>query len=315
MSFKKQYRDFCKTEKGIPLFSQDWHLDAVTNDGVWDVALVIKSGKVVASYPYFLKQQGGFKYITQPVLSKMMGPYITPEFNTSKHENSILKELIEQLPDVAAIEQNFHYRFTNWLPFYWAGFQQSTFYTYVLKELDNLDSTYANLDRHYRNKVIPSAKENLRIVTDRSLEDFYRVFSKSFERQDLSAPITFDYLKKYDQVMKDNQARQILFAVDQEDQIHSVIYLTWDGQSSYYHLAGDDPDLRKSGSGIFIAWEAIRYTKEVLGLNVFDFEGSMIPGIEKVRRKFGAQQMSYFYIHKHKSSAFHFFQKIKRKLS
>ncbi len=312
MTNKERYRAFCEQEKGLPIFSQAWHLDVVTEDGEWDVALVIKSGNVVASYPYFLKQNGPFKYITQPLYSKLMGPYITTEFNTAKHENSILKELIEQLPDVAAIEQNFHYSFTNWLPFYWAGFQQTTAYTYVLEGLNDLDKIYSNLDRHYRNKVIPTAKEKLRITTDRSLEDFHRVFSLSFQRQNLASPLSLDYLKKYDAVMAANQAREIFFAVDKQDQIHSVLYLVWDGRSSYYHLAGDDPALRKSGSGIFLTWKAIEYTQQVLGLDVFDFEGSMIPGIEKVRRKFGAQQMPYFFVSQMNSKSFAFLRWVKQ---
>lgn len=311
MNKKEQYRAFCKSEKGLPIFSQAWHLDVVTEGGEWDVALVIKSGKVVASYPFFVKKSGPFSYITQPLFSKLMGPYIVEEFNTSKHENSILKELIEQVPEVDAMEQNFHYSFTNWLPFYWAGFQQTTAYTYVLQGLNDLDQTYARLDRHYRNKVIPSAAKKLRVTTDRSLEDFYRVFSLSFQRQNLASPLSLDYLKKYDAVMAANHAREIFFAVDEQDQIHSVLYLAWDGRSSYYHLAGDDPALRNSGSGIFLTWQAIKYTQEVLALDVFDFEGSMIPGIEKVRRKFGAKQMPYFFVSKTSSKVFGFLRWVK----
>ena len=311
MTNKEKYRKFCEREKGVPIFSQAWHLDVVTEDGEWDVVLVIKSGKVVASYPFFVKKNGPFTYITQPLYSKLMGPYITDEFNTSKHENSILKELIEQLPSVAAIEQNFHYSFTNWLPFYWAGFQQTTSYTYVLQGLSDLDKVYAQLDRHYRNKIIPRAQENLRITTDRSLEDFHRVFSLSFQRQNLPSPLSLTFLKKYDAVMAANNARKIFFAVDEQDQIHSVLYLAWDDRSSYYHLAGDDPTLRNSGSGIFLTWQAIKYTQEVLGLDVFDFEGSMIPGIEKVRRKFGAKQMPYFFVSKTNSKTFAFLRWVK----
>ena len=40
MTKKDQYRDFCQKEKGIPIFSQAWHLDAVAIDGYWDVLKV-----------------------------------------------------------------------------------------------------------------------------------------------------------------------------------------------------------------------------------------------------------------------------------
>jgi len=34
-------------------------------------------------------------------------------------------------------------------------------------------------------------------------------------------------------------------------------------------------------------WEAIKFTKNNLSLNEFDFEGSMVPQIEQFFRKFG----------------------------
>jgi hypothetical protein len=63
-------------------------------------------------------------------------------------------------------------------------------------------------------------------------------------------------------------------------------------------MAGDDPALRHSGAGILLAWEAIRYTHEVLKLPIFDFAGSMILPIERVRRQFGALQKPYFRVQK-----------------
>ena len=87
-----------------------------------------------------------------------------------------------------------------------------------------------------------------------------------------------------------SQRRQMFFAVDEDDRIHSVVYLIWDNRAAYYLIAGDDPNLRSSGASIFLVWEAIKYTKGKLGLNCFDFMGSMFPAIEKVRRNFGAEK-------------------------
>ena len=41
-------------------------------------------------------------------------------------------------------------------------------------------------------------------------------------------------------------------------------------------------------------WEAIKFTKEELGLNQFDFEGSMVPPIELFFRKFGGKLTPYY---------------------
>jgi hypothetical protein len=63
-------------------------------------------------------------------------------------------------------------------------------------------------------------------------------------------------------------------------------------------MVGEDPNLRKSGAGILLIYESIKFTKEVLGLNCYDFEGSMIESVEEVRRSCGGVQTPYFSVSK-----------------
>ena len=77
-------------------------------------------------------------------------------------------------------------------------------------------------------------------------------------------------------------------------------------------MAGDDPELRNSGAGVLLVWEAIQYTKNELGLNIFDFEGSIIKPIERVRRQFGTKQIPYFNISKYNSKLYWWIQQLKK---
>ena len=304
MDNKSQYRQFCQQEKAIPLFSQPWHLDAVCVDGSWDVALVEKAGKIVASMPYFLKTKGPFRHIAMPWLTKTMGPYINQDFKHSKKAQSIVKELIEQLPEVAHFNQNLHSDITDWLPFHWKGYQQTTSYTYIIEGLQDLDTIFKNFDSDYRNNKIKKAKIAIQVNHEGSIDDFYRIMKMSFDRQDLKLNIPLSFLKNYDTILDQHQSRKIFFARDESGRIHSTLYLVWDSTRAYYHIAGDDPELRNSGAGILLTWEAIQYASKVLGLNVFDFEGSMIPGVAKVRRKFGAKQLAFHNVEKYNSWLF-----------
>ena len=60
---KNSYRNFCTTEQELPIYVQDWYLDAVRLDGNWDVILISKGADIIASFVYFLKQKFGFQYI------------------------------------------------------------------------------------------------------------------------------------------------------------------------------------------------------------------------------------------------------------
>lgn len=288
------YRQFCQTAPDLPLFMQDWYLDAVCADGAWDTAAVRKGNRVVGVLPYFIKKKGPWRYVAMPRLAKMMGPYLLPEYRTPRREMPLLEELIDQLPRLAAFEQDFNYTATNWLPFYWRGFRQTTRYSYVLP-LAKVDKLRENLAPDYRNNKLPKAAGRVKVHTGNDLELFYRVHNRSYQRQGLEAPLSFDFLKHLDKVLTDRRAREIFWATDlKTGAVHSVAYLAWDKHSAYYLMAGDDPALRSSGAGILLAWEAIRYAKETLELSTFDFAGSMIRPIERVRRQFGAVQRPYF---------------------
>ena len=311
MSAKACYHDFCHIAPDVPVFAQPWYLDACAEDGSWDVVLAEEKGRVVASLPYFYKQKGPFRYVTMPLFLKWLGPYVLPEFRGSlPREHELFKRLIAQLPDFAAFKQNFYPTTTNWLPFYWDKFRQTTFYTYRLHQLRNLAQVEAGLGTGIR-RDIRLARQKVRVVHDLPLATFYKVNQLSFTRQGLPTPYSEAQFQRLDAALAAQEARQLFFAVDEQDRVHSVAYLVWDRTTAYYLLAGDDPALRASGAGVLLAWECICYASTVLGLDCFDFEGSMLPGVERIRVRFGAVQTPYFFVWKYNSRLFELLEKLK----
>lgn len=281
---------------------QDWYLDAVCGKEHWGSAAIEKGGRVIAVWPYFLKLKGPWVYVAMPPLGRMMGPFLMPDYRYSLKENKLIAELWAQFPPLDAFEQDFNYTATNWLPLFWERFIQTTRYSYTLK-LGDLKTLRKNLAADYRNQKIEKAQDRVEILIhtqpDTPLDEFYRIHNLSYSRQELTAPITFEFLATLDAALAQRQQRALLFAKDRETgDIHSVAYLIWDKHSAYYLLAGDDPALRSSGAGILLAWEAIRYASETLQVPYFDFAGSMVRPIERVRRQFGARQTPYFRLRK-----------------
>ncbi|MFC6224814.1 GNAT family N-acetyltransferase [Hymenobacter artigasi] len=311
MSAKARYHDFCRTAPDVPVFGQPWYLDACAEGGTWDVVLAEEKGRVVAALPYFCKQKGPFRYVTMPPFVKWLGPYVLPEFRGRlPQEHELLKRLLAQLPEFAAFKQNFYPTATNWLPFYWEQYRQTTFYTYRLHQLRNLQGVEAGLGTGIR-RDIRLARQKMRVVHDLPLEEFYRVNMLSFTRQGLPAPYSAAQFRRFDAALAAAGSRQLFFAVDEQDRVHSVAYLIWDATTAYFLLAGDDPALRASGAGVLLAWECIRYASEVLNLDCFDFEGSMLPGVERIRVRFGAVQTPYFFVWKYNSRLFELLEKLK----
>ena len=141
---REKYIKFCKKEKNIPIFSKSWWLDALCKEKNWGVALVENGNGIMASMPYYIKKKMIFTIITMPKQTQTMGPYIKyPDGQKYEKrlsfEKKIINELIAQLPKVDMFIQDFHYNITNWLPFYWAGYKQSTSYTYVIEDISDIN--------------------------------------------------------------------------------------------------------------------------------------------------------------------------------
>jgi hypothetical protein len=300
MNNKSLYRHLCDHEKSIPIFSRAWWLDAVCGEA-WDACVVQRGGQVVATMPFHVTRRYGLTLLTQPPLTQTLGPWLrkcgAKYSNRLALQKELMTELIDQLPRFDYFSQNWHFEHTNWIPFYFRGFQQTTRYTYVIDDLSDLNATLGEFSSSYRNKI-RKADKTIEVCLGLPLEECFRLNQQTFERQGLKVPYTLEFLRRKDTVLGERGCREIFYARDKTGVIHSALYLIWDDTSSYVHMVGEDPMYRSSGAGIRLIWEAIRYTREVLGLNRFDFEGSMIEAVERVRRDCGAKQVPYFNVMK-----------------
>ncbi len=301
LSNKEIYRQLCEREPSIPLFSQAWWLDSVAGKDGWDVVLVEDGGEIVASMPFTVKRAYGFTIISQPILTQSLGPWLRP--STAKYSRQLglqhkrINELFLQLPRFDHFQQNWHYSLGNWLPVYWMGFQQTTRYTYVIPDLNDLDKVFFDFDASYRNKI-KKAEKIVTVKHDLPISDFYEINTLTFKRQNIKVPYSLDFIRHHDEVISRMGKRKIFYAEDSDGEIHSALYLTWDSNSSYVHMVGENPNLRSSGAGILLIWEVIKYTSNVLGLKRFDFEGSVLENVEPVRRDCGGIQVPYFTVSK-----------------
>ncbi|PHN03493.1 GNAT family N-acetyltransferase [Flavilitoribacter nigricans] len=302
MSNRDAYRSFCREIPDLPVFMEPWYLDAARNGESWDAALVRDGDCTVAALPYFTKKQYIFNVITQPVFVKHLGPILHPDRRDLSDQHKYYRQLIEQLPTVDCFKQHFHPGVSNWLPFYWQGYRQTLRYTYRL-DISDLDQVWSGITGNKR-REIAKAEKLLQLRHDLPLEALYRVNKMSFDRQQIAIPYSLDQLSRLDRALDEHQSRQLFFAVDDSGNIHSVAFLIWDRQRAYFHLAGDDPALRKSYGGFWLIWQCIRYAHLSLGLREFDFAGSMLPEVEPIRRRFGAHQVPYSFVWKYHSGLY-----------
>ena len=296
---KEKYYAFCEIEKTIPIFSQAWWLDAVCGDA-WDVCLIEKGDKIYATMPYHLKKRYGFTLLHQPVLTQNLGPWLIP--SAAKYSKmlgqskDLMEDLISQLPKHHSFSQNWHYSLTNWVPFYWEGFQQTTYYTYVIDDLSNKELIWNDMQENIRTDIRKAQKSSLTVRTDLSIEAIIELNKMTFDRQNIVASYSEYLLKNLLKTAISHNQCQWFIAQDEKEQNHAGVLIVWDENSAYYLLGGSDPNLRNSGAMSLCMWEAIKFASTVA--KKFDFEGSMIESVERFFRAFGAEQKPYFHITK-----------------
>jgi hypothetical protein len=281
-----------------PIFSKAWWLDAVV-PGKWGEITVEKGGVIQARFPYLIEKKFGFTLLDMPPLTQTLGPWLRPYpgkyTNRISEEKQLLTELIERLPPFDLFIQNFNYEITNWLPFYWRGFQQTTRYTYVLEDLSDPEKIYHEF-AHFKRKNIKRAQNLVEVREDLPVKDFYENHALTLKKQGQKIGYSYDLLCNIYEACRKQNAGKIFYCVDKNENLYSAIFIIWDVYSAYYLISSIDPDYRDSGSATLLVWEALKFCAS--RTSKFDFEGSMIESVENSFRAFGAIQKPYFQVSK-----------------
>jgi len=295
---KQKYKQFAKKEN-LPIFMQPSWLDSVCQNGMeWDVILYEKGGEIWGSFVYVIKKKFGFTLITMPKLTQLLGPYIKyPKgqkyYKKLSWEKEIMNYFIDNLPKFDYFNMNFHYSITNWLPFYWRGFKQTTRYTYVVENNLTIEELSKNFETDIRRRRRKAEKLGVIVEKSDDLEMLYNLAYYTFKRQNIKTPYSFDFLKKIYENNKDNI--KINLAKYKDKYIAGNLLLV-DDERVIYLIGGIDSEYKDIGAMDLVLCESVKYALE--NNKIFDFEGSMIESIEKYFRSFGAIQKPYFQITK-----------------
>jgi len=299
--------------ESAPIFFQPWWLEAVA-PGLWDYAVARKGEEITGIFAYTAKRKAGcWRLLEMPPLTPWLGPWLRPSAakyaNRLSEEKEVLSELIAALPPFANLDMNFPPHLTNWLPFYWQGFHQTTCYTYRFEETADPKALWDETRPNIRTDVRKAEKVVKVKITD-DLDQFLRVNRLTFERQGKPLPYAEATLREMDRQCAQRSARRILIAEDAQGRIHAGVYLVTDAKTVYYLMGGGDPELRNSGATSLLVWKAIEWASETA--RAFDFEGSMVEPIERFVRSFGARQTPCFSILKSNSFMVGFYRALWR---
>ena len=269
-------------------------------------AMIVKAGdEWKAVMPFCINEKFIYKYLPQPPFAQYWGVYFPPLKAKKNNEHfsakkKILTPILEYLRSIDLVIQNFSPAFDYPLPFHWEGFELKMRYTYYLNLTASKSILYDRLDAALVRQIKKTKRNEIRLSKAENVHALLELVSLNKEKgHDLLAENEkgpeivkrmFDYLHK-------GGKGHILEARTPDGQLLSAAFFARFGSKTYYLLGAYHPDFRSSGAMTRTLWEGILDAKE-RGSRWFDFEGSMIEGVEHFFRKFGAYPIPYLQIHK-----------------
>jgi hypothetical protein len=287
-----QYHAFVDDSPQGIMYCKTWWLEA-TAPGRWEVLLVRSGGEIKAAWPLVYADRG--RGVGMPTLTQKLGVLFAR--SAARYAKRLGEEIafcdlmLDQIPASSAIRQNFHEEFTNWLAFMWRGFEQTTRYTYIFDDLDNVGEYMSRMADDCRQRIKKAAKELSLSETD-DLRLMYDINALTFQRQGVACPFSFEVVERIHAACLAHAGARILIAKDAAGNIHACDYMIYDDRCAVSLIQGADPRFRKGGAQRLLDWDSINFAATVS--KRFDFEGSVLPGVEPYNRGFGARQTPYF---------------------
>jgi len=300
MSQKDSYRSIAG-QMALPLFCQPWWLDVTAGSDGWDV-LISKhaDGTIQAVWPFGKKQSLGFTRIFLPSYTPYLGPQLfyprsLNEYERRSFEHKVIGDLISNLPASRDIRFKWAVGYDNWLPFYWKGFEQTTRYTYICPIAD--EQTQWKSLKSSAQRQIKKAEGEFDVEESTDVTSVIRLYRSSLEQKSEGQEADETLLRELHSRVLEHQCGTVLEAKHGANVVASL-YLVWDHEQMYYLYGGQDAGSKDSGAKTYLFWQALRMASE--RQLSFNFEGSMIPGVERFFRGFGAVLHTVHFIYKRK---------------
>lgn len=302
MSFKDRYRDFCRTEKSVPLFLKDWWLDAVCPD--WEVAVAFNGDKISGIWPYRVERKINISIIRDQVLTPYMGPYVfyPHDLKPSKRDSfqhETITALLESMPDVKVWHVSSFPGLKQVGLFADYEFDVQAKQTFIMPLHEEVEDVFNRLHEDYRRNVRRADKELTITNEPEMLQQLWGYQKATLDRKQVRTLFTQTQIQGMLNACLEHDSAAVWVA-RRNDEIQAIVWQVWDEHTAYYLMGSNNPQTRDNRAMTALLWHAIKHAK-LTGKSGFDFEGSMDPGVEKFFRNFGGKRQLYLVLRKNES--------------
>ncbi len=277
------------------------YMDVVANS--WKGIEVLENNKLVAVMPILIHKKYGIKYALQPNFVQYWGIFFDKiNFQSSYRELSwkrkVVKLIVEQLPEKLKLfsfcmSPEFDYAF----PFYWEGFNLKIRYSYHLDLTKGEEEVWRGIKRKRRSILLQAEQDLNQVQVTNDPKGLLSLIKENLEAKvEIMSQKHFNILPHL--ILKMHKEGYILqINGSKGTPLTAGYFVDFEGKTTYL-IGVKKPGIQESGAHSLLIWEAI---KRSMGKSrIFDFEGSMLEGVESFFRTFGGRPVPYLFIEKNK---------------
>lgn len=256
--------------------------------------------KLVAAFYLYKTKMFGLTYYKNPPYTPHIGLCYKNKSSNKANALTFDKNIITELADFIASLKSGLFTLampadlTDAQPFIWKKFKTIPNYTYHLNLNLSSEQLLQNMASDKQNSLKKAEKDGIQTMLTTDYAIVEQLILKTFSRKQKSVDAAFvnKILFKFS-----NPENSFAFVSYLNKKPISTAFCLIDNNTCYYLLGGYDNENKHQGAGVSVIWHAIQYAKEKR-LTIFDFEGSMLPEVEKFFRGFGGDLVPYYTINR-----------------
>ncbi len=293
-------------------------MDVVCEGKEWDVILATDGDRVLAALPYLIRSRFGLRYIIQPQLTQFSGPVFFPPADLSPQrradfEHNACDKLIKGLRELhpGYFCQRFAPSVTDWLPFHWAGFRQTTRYTYRIDDISDTQRVFDSFDRSKeRQRRIRRIADLYTVDTDIDSATFASFHSEYWHSRGQRDITPEPLMRRVIDTATSRSQGLALGLRDTDGKLQAAWFAVYDSHCAHALLSAKAPDIQSADISALLIWRMIEILSDRTAS--FDFEGSMDPSLEYFYRSFGARQVPLLEVSRITNPLFHIILRLHR---
>jgi len=260
------------------------------------------NNELIGAFNIYKAKKLNFTFIIVPPYSPSNALFfVNPAQNTS-NRNTFEKEIHQAIVDYfsglncSLFISAFPPQIKDMQTYFWSKYKVIPNYTYQLSLNTTEQQLFDNLTSEKRKSIRKAQKDNVEIKICNDYNLIKSLVLKTFDRKDKKVDVDF-----LDKILFNyaNPSNSFGFVAYINNVPSACTFCVHDKKVSYYLFGGYDQSNKHHGAGPGCMWQSILHANQ-LGIQTFDFEGSMLPEVEKYFREFGGELVPYYTINKAK---------------